>query len=322
MDSHNDLLGELAGDAALERADFIRQSAEQLHRFLDHHRDRIASIGGLTLIDEEPDYLAVAQDLTFRSRSRYQDETTGEWISETEVIESSSELVELYNPADIYAAFAEAAREAAGLPPEPTAEGDLYETAGIAPEETVSLGEDPYAAAADSWAAGQPISLTEDDDESAARRLYDLALEYQERSQRNEARLLEDFESASAGLISVIGDLVIVDDDDERLTLTAAGIFRAEVIPEDADESWRTLDGAGELVEFYDPTDVFGDLADALAEAFPAVAPDLDRPGAADDGETDGESESDEDGDDEAEVATEPADAPAADEGAEDKPTA
>ena len=152
------------------------------------------------------------------------------------MIESTSELVELYNPADIYAAFAEAAREAAGLPPEPTAEGDLYDAAGIAPEETVTLGEDPYAAAADSWAAGQPISLTEDDDESAARRLYDLALEYQERSQRNEARLLEDFEAASTGLISVIGDLVIVDDDDERLMLTAAGTFRAEVIPEDSDE--------------------------------------------------------------------------------------
>jgi hypothetical protein len=277
MDSHNDLLGELAGDAALERADFIRQSAEQLRRFLDHHRDRIGSIGGLTLIDEEPDYLSVAQDLTFRSRSRYLDDSTGEWVSETEVIESASELVELYNPADIYAAFAEAAREAAGLPPEPTAEGDLYETAGISPEETISLGEDPYAAAADSWAAGQPISLTEDDDESAARRLYDLALEYQERSQRNEARLLEDFEAASAGLISVIGDLIIVDDDDERLTLTAGGTFKAEVIPEDAEDTWRTLSGAEELVEFYDPTDVFGDLADALAEAFPSVAPDLDR---------------------------------------------
>ncbi|MEX1169352.1 MAG: hypothetical protein WEE50_04335 [Chloroflexota bacterium] len=281
MDSHSDLLGELAGDAALERADFIRQSAEQLHRFLDHHRDRVASIGGLTLIDEEPDYLSVAPDLTFRSRSRYLDDTTGEWVSETEVIESASELVELYNPADIYAAFAEAAREAAGMPPEPTAEGDLYETAGIAPDEAVSLGEDPYAAAADSWAAGQPISLTEDDDESAARRLYDLALEYQERSQRNEARLLEDFESASAGLISVIGDLVIVDDDDERLMLTAAGTFRAEVIPEDAEEAWRTLDGADELVEFYDPTDVFGDLADALAEAFPSVAPELQRAAAS-----------------------------------------
>jgi hypothetical protein len=307
MDSHNDLLGELAGDAALERADFIRTSAEQLRRFLDHHRDRIASIGGLTLIDDEPDYLSVAQDLTFRSRSRYLDETTGEWVSETEVIESASELVELYNPADIYAAFAEASREAAGLPPEPTAEGDLYETAGIAPDETVSLGEDPYAAAADSWAAGQPISLTEDDDESAARRLYDLALEYQERSQRNEARLLEDFEQASAGLISVIGDLIIVDDDDERLTLTAAGTFKAEVIPEDAEETWRTLDGAEELVEFYDPTDVFGDLADALAEAFPTVAPDLDRAAPAPVGEA---------------AATGPAGEASSEDETEDEPTA
>ena len=39
-------------------------------------------------------------------------------------------------------------------------------------------------------------SLTEDDDESAARRLYDLALEFQERSQRTEARLIEQFEGA------------------------------------------------------------------------------------------------------------------------------
>jgi hypothetical protein len=322
MDSHNDLLGELAGDAALERADFIRQAAEQLHKFLDHHRDRIASIGGLTLIDEEPDYLSIAPDLTFRSRSRYLDDTTGEWVSETEVIESVSELVELYNPADVYAAFAEAAREAAGMPPEPTAEGDLYETAGIAPDETVSLGEDPYAAAADSWAAGQPISLTEDDDESAARRLYDLALEYQERSQRNEARLLEDFESASAGLISVIGDLVIVDDDDERLMLTATGTFRAEVIPEDAEEAWRTLDGADELVEFYDPTDVFGDLADALAEAFPSVAPELERAAAsAADADADGsDGEASEDGEDaEAEAGADEAEAAADD---EEKPTA
>ncbi len=275
MDSHNDLLGELAADAALERSDFIVQSTEQLLRFLDHHKDRIAVLGGLTLIDDEPDYLSIAPDLTFRSRSRYLDDVTGEWVSETEVIESASELIELYNPADIYAAFAEAAREAAGLPAEPTAEGDLLETAGISPEEAVSQGEDPYAAAADSWAAGQPISLSEDDDESAARRLYDLALEFQERSQRSEARLIDEFEGASVGLVSVIGDLVIVDDDDERLTLTTSG-FRAEVIPEDSEQEWRTLSGSEQLVEFYDPTDVFGDLADALAEAFPAVAPEVD----------------------------------------------
>ena len=142
MDSHNDLLGELAGDAALERADFSpgRRAAPQVpgpsprpdrrDRRADPHR-RGARLP------------VVAPDLTFRSRSRYLDEATGEWVSETEVIESASELVELYNPADIYAAFAEAAREAAGLPPEPTAEGDLYETAGIAPDETVSLRRGP-----------------------------------------------------------------------------------------------------------------------------------------------------------------------------------
>ena len=274
MDSHNDLLGELAADAALERSDFIVQATEQLRRFLDHHKDRIAVLGGLTLIDDEPDYLSIAPDLTFRSRSRYLDDLTGEWVSETEVIESASELIELYNPADIYAAFAEAAREAAGMPPEPTAEGDLLDVAGIAPDETVSQGEDPYAAAADSWAAGQPISLSEDDDESAARRLYDLALEFQERSQRSEARLLDDFEGASSALVAVTGDLIIVDDDDERLSLTTNG-FKAEVIPEDSEEEWRPLSGSDQLVEFYDPTDVFGDLADALAEAFPAVAPEL-----------------------------------------------
>ena len=60
MDSHMDLLGELASDAALERQDFIFQATEQLRKFLDHHRERIAVLGGLTLIDEEPDYLSIA----------------------------------------------------------------------------------------------------------------------------------------------------------------------------------------------------------------------------------------------------------------------
>ena len=64
----------------------------------------------------------------------------GEWRSETEVIESAAELVELYNPAEIFAAFAEAAREQAGLPDEPTAADDLMDVAGIAPDETVGVG--------------------------------------------------------------------------------------------------------------------------------------------------------------------------------------
>jgi hypothetical protein len=303
MDSHNDLLGELAGDAALERSDFLVQSTEQLRKFLDRHRERIATIGGLTLIDEEPDYLSIAPDLTFRSRSRYIDDLTGEWVSETEVIESAAELVELYNPADIYAAFGEAAREAAGMRAEPTATTDLLETAGISTEETLGIsGEDPYAAAADSWAAGQgqEAPLDADDDEQAAHRLYDLALEYQEGSQRSEARLLEQFEGMAANLVSVIGDLVIVDDDDERLLLTAAGKFRAEVVPEDSEGIWRNLETADELVEFYDPTDVFGDLADALAEAYPSVAPEM--AGDAAEGDT---ADGDGDGDDGLADATE-----------------
>ncbi len=221
----NDLLGEVAQDAALERGDFLVQSTEQLRRFLDRHKERIAVLGGLTLIDEEPDYLSIAPDLSFRSRSRYLDDLSGEWVSETEVIESASELVELYNPADIYAAFAEAARQAAGFAEEPTASDDLMDAAGISPEETITLGEDPYAAAADSWAAGQPEATVLDDDETAARRLYDLALEYQERSQRSESRLLAEFEGAASSASALVGELVIVDDDDERLVLAGERRF-------------------------------------------------------------------------------------------------
>jgi hypothetical protein len=303
--SRNDLLGEIAGDAALERSDFLVQSTEQLRKFLNANKDRINELGGLVLIDDDPDYLSIAPDLTFRSRTRYLDDLTGEWTSETEVIENASELVELYNPADIYQAFAEAAREAAGLEAEPTAEGDLLDAAGIGADETVTIGgHDPYAAAADEWAATQPEPVQVEDDELAAQRLYDLALEFQERSQRSEARLLEQFEDASSVLIGKIGDLIVNDDEDERLTLTASGEFRAEVLTEE-DNEWRPLTTAEELVEYYDPTDVFGDLADALAEAFPAIAPeiaafDADAEGAAADAGDAGES--DDDDDDEAET--------------------
>jgi hypothetical protein len=293
--SRNDLLGELAADAALERSDFIVQATDQLQRFLNANRERISELGGLTLIDDDPDYLSVAPDLTFRSRTREFDDATGQWTSETEVLEHPSELVELYNPADIYAAFAEAAREAAGLGREPTAADDLMDTAMVGPEESFAVGADPYAAAADEWAAGQPDAIEADDDESAARRLYDLALEYQERSQRTEARLLDQFEAASAKLTARLGDLIVVDDEDERLTLTARDGFRAEVVPEEGDGEWRTLQTPEELVEFYDPTDVFGDLADALAEAFPAVAPEATEEAAAEADEAGTDDDEDED---------------------------
>lgn len=53
--SRNDLLGEIAADAALERSDFLVQSTEQLRRFLDANKSRLGELGGLTLIDEDPD---------------------------------------------------------------------------------------------------------------------------------------------------------------------------------------------------------------------------------------------------------------------------
>ncbi len=295
--SRNQALGEIAADAALERRDFLAKAADQLHRFLDANASRIEDAGGLILIDDDPDYLAVAPDGSFRSRTRYQDDH-GEWISETEVIESPAELVELYNPSEVFAAFAEAARAAAGMGEEPTGAEELMETAGIAPDETVAeegyavaADEGTYAAAADAWAATNAEEAPPADTDEAAARLYDLALTFQERSQNSEARLIEQFESGARPLAGRVGDLMIIDDEDERLTLTGEGRLVAEVVPEDEEGRWRRLDSAADLVEFYDPTDVFGDVADALADAFPSAI-------AEGDGDDEDEENADETGDD------------------------
>ena len=252
-----DLLSALARDASLERSDYLVRAAEQFQRFLEANSSAIQQIGGLTLIDEDPDYLSIAPDLSFRSRSRYLDDATGEWRNETEVVESAAELVELYSPAELYTAFTEAAR-----------------------------------AAADSWAATQdegPVTGEQD----AARRLYDLALSYQERSQRSEADLVERFQVAAGRFTAELGELLVVESDEERLVIQASGTFRAEVEAEDEEDApdgkatpageWLVLTTPEELVGFYDPTDVFGDLADALAEAFPLVAPEVTGDSSVDD---------------------------------------
>jgi hypothetical protein len=204
------------------------------------------------------------------------------------VIDTAAELVELYNPAEIFAAFADAAREQAGLPEEPTAADDLMDAAGIAPDEAVGVGvggtdvtEEGYARAADEWAASQSAKGAPADADEAASRLYDLALTFQERSQHTEARLLEQFETLVADLSPFVGDLMVLDDEDERLWLKRNGHFEAEVVPEAGDDgvregSWKRLSSPDDMVEFYDPTDVFGDLAEAIAESFPHVAGDAD----------------------------------------------
>jgi len=199
-----------------------------------------------------------------------------------------SRVVELYNPSDIYP---RSPRRPARRPAwrRATAADDLSR-GGISPEETVAPADvDAYAAAANEWAASQPGDA--DDPETAAHRLYDLALTFQERSQLSEAHLLEQFQSTAGPLAGHLGDLIVIDDDDERLTLTGAGRIVAEVVPEGAEGAWRTLGTPEELVEFYDPTDVFGDVADAVAEAYPSVAPEMDD---EDDAVEDAEDEQDE----------------------------
>ena len=313
MANMSSALGEVASDASLERTTFLVQAGDQLKRFLDANRARIKEIGGLVLIDDDPDYLSVAPDGSFRSRTRYQDDVTGEWRSETEVIESAAELVELYNPAEVFAAFAEAAREQAGLPAEPTATEDLMESAGIAPEETVGVGvgedkiaDEGYAGAADQWARRQEQKGEPVDAEDAASRIYDLALTFQERSQHTEARLIEQFESVAQDLAPFLGDLMVLDDDDERLWLKRNGHFEAEVVPErdpedtnaPAEGSWKRLSGPDDMVEFYDPTDIFGDLAEALAESYPGIIEGDDEDNEDDEDAVDDADETDEDADD------------------------
>ena len=74
MDERAGALGEIAADAGIERSSFLADAAEQLKRFIEANRQRLKDIGGMVLIDDDPDYLSVAPDGTFRSRTRYQDE--------------------------------------------------------------------------------------------------------------------------------------------------------------------------------------------------------------------------------------------------------
>ncbi len=283
----NAALADMARDAEIERSDFLVRAGEQLDRFMAAHQNRIRQLGGLVLIDDDPDYLAVAPDGTFRSRSRVFDDARGDWITETEVIDTAAELVEIYNPADILQAFAEAEADDVGL----DVEGAIDEVAEG--EDVVTADGALYAEAADQWAAGQPEVREARDEASAALALYELALDFQDRSQRTEAGLIEQFENAAGGLLGLVSTLVIVDDDDEHLSLAVGG-FRGRVIPE-GEESWQDISSPDQIVRFYDPTDVFGDLAEAIVDSYPSVSTDAGAQGEDAEGEAAADADDDAD---------------------------
>jgi hypothetical protein len=273
------LLDDLAADANRRRDEFLSDAGRQFARFLDANKTRLRELDGLVLIDDEPDYLFVSAEGTFRSRSRYQ-EDDGRWVSETEDIEDAAELIEIFNPADIYAAFADAAQAEADGDAEAEATTDEVE---VEIDDThdatdaVAIDEDEAVEPAldEDWLEPVPAPAT---NEEAARLLYDLALTFQERSQLREAQLLDDFGLASENLAAMLGDAKVVEEEDERIWFRASGAFEGEVVPEEDDEGnpiWQTLSTPDEFVQFYDPTDLFGDLAEAIAETHPHVAPEI-----------------------------------------------
>ena len=287
-DKRASILEDLATDAGRRREDFLTDAGRQFVRFLDANKTRLKDLGGLVLIDDEPDYLFISPDGTFRSRTRYQDED-GLWQSETEDIEDGAELVEIYNPADLYAAFVDAA-EAEIQPPVEEAEAEAEDEAGAAEadagealEEPVEEDEAIEPAEIYAWLDRTPLAPT--DQQDAARLMYDLALTFQEGSQFEQARLIDDFADRAAPAAAMLGDSKFVDDEDERLWLRATGAIEGEVLPE-ADEGagdgaggsepdWQPLATSDDMVQFYDPTDLFGDLAEAIADSYPEVAPEL-----------------------------------------------
>ncbi len=291
-DKRASLLEDLASDAGRRRDEFITDAGRQFVRFLDANKQRLKDLGGLVLIDDEPDYLFISPEGTFRSRTRYQDED-GTWQSETEDFESGAELVEVYNPADLYAAFADAADAEISEPPEEPdedeaepGEADEDEAEGSAAEEPSADDEEIETDDLYAWLDRTPLAPRDQLD--AARQMYDLALTFQEGSQYEQARLLDDFAEKAAPAAAMIGESKFVEDDDERLWLRATGAIEGEVVPErDEDDAgepdWQPLATSDDMVQFYDPTDLFGDLAEAIADSYPEVAPELaDEAGAGD----------------------------------------
>ena len=109
-----------------------------------------------------------------------------------------------------------------------------------------------------------------DPEHQAARRLYELALDYAEKALAAQADLLRAFEADAGPDMRLLGELVIDHDDDEHLVLRADGTFGGTTLDDDTGV-WNAVSSAEDVADHYDPFDVFTDLADALAETFPGL---------------------------------------------------
>lgn len=256
-------LRELAAEAELERRDFLYEATEQLRRFLDQNRERLREVGPLKLVDDEQDYLLYHPvDETWTTRLTYQDPADAEWYDQEQQVDTIAELVELYNPADIFAWILEAARDAPG---------HLLSADELAKE------EEPVETAED-WEAGLPPTQQET---LAAQRLWQLADTYRGQLATAQSQLLREFSSNAEEALRRTGDLTLLDEPDDILVLRADGRFETSL-----DLSDRPQDVVGDvsprregllvttartIAEFYDPADVLHWATEALAERYPAV---------------------------------------------------
>ncbi|MGH2381486.1 MAG: hypothetical protein ACRDG7_09730 [Candidatus Limnocylindria bacterium] len=258
-------LRELAAEAELERRDFLYEATEQLRRFLDQNRERLREIGPIKLVDNEQDYLLYHPvDQTWTTRLTYQDPADSEWYDQEQLVDTISELIELYNPADIFSWLIEASRDAPA---------HLVAADELAREEELVEG-----AATDDWEAGLPPSQQET---LAAQRLWQLADAYRTQLGTAQAQLLREFSSNAEEVLRRTGDLPLLDEPEDTLILRADGRFETSLDlsdrPEDVVASAEprraglVVTEAKTVATFYDPADVLHWVTEALAERYPAV---------------------------------------------------
>ncbi|CAN5587910.1 hypothetical protein BH23CHL10_BH23CHL10_18060 [soil metagenome] len=256
-------LRELAAEAELERRDFLYEATEQLRRFVEQNRERLREIGPIKLADDDQDYLVYHPvDETWTTRLTYQDPADSEWYDQEQIVDTISEVVELYNPADIFAWIIEAARDAPA---------HLMPADELAREEELVEGSDD-------WQAGLPTSQQET---LAAQRLWQLADAYRAQLATAQAQLLREFCSNAEEVLRRTGDLILLDEPDDMLVLRSDGRFETSL-----DLSDRPQDVLGEveprrpglmvteaklIAAFYDPADVLHWVTEALSERYPAV---------------------------------------------------
>ena len=257
-------LRELAEEAELERRDFVVEATEQIRRFLEANRERLREIGQITLVDDEQDFLRYHPvDELWVTRLTYQDPADGEWYDQEQEVDNLSELVELYNPADIMQWLIEASRS----PLE-----------HLAPADELATEEAPPAEAEDDWQNELPADQRET---LAAQRLWQLADAYRSQLQEQQAALLREFVGNAEDALRLTGDLVLLDEQDDTLVLRGDGRFETTLNladmpprPVEAIEAHRqglTVTDAKTVAEFYDPADVLQWVTESLSERYPAV---------------------------------------------------